>query len=517
MREEELLINRLDKYRKAEVYPFHMPGHKRLEGFWEGFEFPNPFLVDITEIEGFDNLHHAEGILKQSMEWAAGVYGADRTYYLVNGSSGGILAAVCGCVRTGGRILMSRNCHKSAYNGVYLNRLKPVYVYPQNIPGLGVQGGISAEDVGKCFQEYEDIQAVLVVSPTYDGVVSDIRAIAEAVHGVGLPLIVDEAHGAHFRYLEEFPQSALELGADVVIQSVHKTLPSLTQTALLHIKCNRPDGGFYGDMEAIDRYLHIYQSSSPSYVFMASIENAVFQMEKVNEEGAMREQCGRYLKALKGLRGRLKAELKRLELVDTSIIGANGVFDLDISKIVVSTRKAGVGGGWLEQRLREKFQLEMEMCGADYVTAITSVMDSPEGLERLGDALLGIDERLGEAGGLAKGVESRLGCIYGSVEFNSGNRLENMTDCTYSRTNQAIMTISEAMEAPFCTVPLTACANCISAEFIYIFPPGIPIVAPGERISEAVLATVQEYIKNALPVQGLADETLATLRIVETG
>ena len=169
------------------------------------------------------------------MKWAADVYGADQTYYLINGSTGGILAAVCGSVPRGGRILVSRNCHKSVYHGICLNQLKTSYVYPQEIEGLGIQGGICPEDVEKAIKSKEpDIQAVLMVSPTYDGIVSDVKAIADVAHKAGIPLIVDEAHGAHFAYGDAFPKSALELGADAVIQSVHKTLPSLTQTALLH-------------------------------------------------------------------------------------------------------------------------------------------------------------------------------------------------------------------------------------------------------------------------------------------
>ena len=331
MRQEELLINRLAAYARSDMYPFHMPGHKRRTGPEESFmnsctdSFTNPFAVDITEIEGFDNLHHPEGILKDSMKWAADVYGADQTYYLINGSTGGILAAVCGSVPRGGRILVSRNCHKSVYHGICLNQLKTSYVYPQEIEGLGIQGGITAEDVDRMLNRYMDTQAVLIVCPTYDGIVSDIEAIARIVHRAGLPLIVDEAHGAHFRYDAMFPVSALDLGADVVIQSVHKTLPSLTQTALLHIKCNRPDGGCYADRERIDRYIHMVQSSSPSYVLMASIENSIYQMEQTD--------TAPYGKQLHRLRRRL-GQMRHLRLADTGLIGQAGIRDLDISKIV---------------------------------------------------------------------------------------------------------------------------------------------------------------------------------------
>ena len=401
MRQEELLINRLAAYARSDMYPFHMPGHKRRTGPEESFmnsctdSFTNPFAVDITEIEGFDNLHHPEGILKDSMKWAADVYGADQTYYLINGSTGGILAAVCGSVPRGGRILVSRNCHKSVYHGICLNQLKTSYVYPQEIEGLGIQGGITAEDVDRMLNRYMDTQAVLIVCPTYDGIVSDIEAIARIVHRAGLPLIVDEAHGAHFRYDAMFPVSALDLGADVVIQSVHKTLPSLTQTALLHIKCNRPDGGCYADRERIDRYIHMVQSSSPSYVLMASIENSIYQMEQTD--------TAPYGKQLHRLRRRL-GQMRHLRLADTGLIGQAGIRDLDISKIVVSTRGTclypaedgltGFTGAQLDDILRREYHLEMEMCGADYVTAITTPMDRDEGLRRLGDALMEVDARM---------------------------------------------------------------------------------------------------------------------------
>lgn len=503
MRQEELLINRLAAYARSDMYPFHMPGHKRRTGPEDSFmnscvdSFTNPFAVDITEIEGFDNLHHPEGILRDSMKWAADVYGADQTYYMINGSTGGILAAVCGSVPRGGRILVSRNCHKSVYHGICLYQLKTSYVYPQEIEGLGIQGGITAEDVDRMLNRYMDTQAVLIVCPTYDGIVSDIEAIARIVHRAGLPLIVDEAHGAHFRYDAMFPVSALDLGADVVIQSVHKTLPSLTQTALLHIKCNRPDGGCYADRERIDRYIHMVQSSSPSYVLMASIENSIYQMEQTD--------MAPYGKQLHKLRRRL-GQMRHLRLADTGLIGQAGIRDLDISKIVVSTRGTclypaedgltGFTGAQLDDILRREYHLEMEMCGADYVTAITTVMDSGEGLERLGDALTRIDSQLTDAGYKPDG--------------RSGNQKS-----VYSMRCDTAMSMGEAMEEKMASVGLEDSAGCISGEFVYIYPPGIPIVAPGEWISRPILEVILEYRDKGLPVQGPADQSLRTIRVVQ--
>ena len=490
MREEELLINRLKAYKDSRIYPFHMPGHKRLqlggikgETARSGMDFPNPFFVDITEVEGFDNLHHAQGILKQSMEWAARVYGADRTWYLINGSTCGILASVCGCTRPGGHILMSRNCHKAAYHAAYINHLRTSYVYPQDLPGLGIQGGILPEDVEKALEEHRDIQAVFIVSPTYDGVVSDVSKIADIVHRKGIPLIVDEAHGAHFRFGKWFPDSALDMGADAVIQSVHKTLPSLTQTALLHIKGN------YVNSRNIERYLSIFQSSSPSYVFMASIENSIFVMDRMQRERDS-VQMKEYEAHLMDLRRRL-ASMKNLRLVDRDIVGMGGVWDLDVSKIVVSTRGTALSGADLSSILREKYHLEMEMCGADYVTAITTVFDSPEGLQRLGDSLEEIDA---------------------DVTGTPGSREDGPAG--YGMRAQAQCCLREAMESPSRPVLLKGSEGKISAEFVYLYPPGIPILAPGENIARNILDVIEEYIKKGLPIQGPEDESLETLRVL---
>lgn len=483
MKQNALLLDQLISYSRTDQYPFHMPGHKRI-----GYDFPNPYSIDITEIDGFDNLHHAEGILRESMDWAASVYGADHTYYLVNGSSGGILSAITAAVSSDGKILVSRNCHKSVYHGVILNGLNVEYVYPQFIEPLGIQGGILAEDVEKSLAENSDIQAVLIVSPTYDGIVSDIGRIADVVHQRGIPLIVDEAHGAHFSFGCDagFPCSALACGADLVIQSVHKTLPSFTQTAVLHLR----DGLVI--RERLERYLQMFQSSSPSYLFMAGIEMCIDRMEK-DGDACMRAFAGR----IGEMRGRL-ASMKHLRLAGKELCGQYGIYDVDESKLVISVRDcvwindagqaAYVDGAWLDQVLRDEFHLEMEMSGADYVVAITTFMDTQEGLERLTDALLKIDGRLQK------------------------RRQDAVTDMI--GTPVIRMKMSVAVDARYEELEIVNCVGRISTEFIYLYPPGIPIVAPGELVTGEIVKTVLQYRKLGLPVQGMADVHASRLRVV---
>ena len=263
----EQLDQKLEKYATGEIYPFHMPGHKRA-----GLFFPNPYQIDITEIDGFDNLHHPEGILKDGMAHAAKVFGAKQTFYLVNGSTCGLLAAVSAAVPKRGRLLMARNCHKAVYHAAYLRELSVDYLYPQ-ITEAGIQGAIRPDEVRLALAGEKKYDAVVITSPTYDGVVSDIEAIARIVHEHGIPLIVDEAHGAHFGFSEAFPVSAKALGADVVIQSIHKTLPAFTQTALLHLQSDRVSEA------EMRKFLGIYETSSPSYIFMAGIEKCVRMLE----------------------------------------------------------------------------------------------------------------------------------------------------------------------------------------------------------------------------------------------
>ena len=494
------LLERLTEYAGSDAYPFHMPGHKRREipdGIPGGF--PDPYGIDITEIDGFDNLHHAEGILKDAMETAAAIYGADRSWYLVNGSTCGILSAVFAATENGGKILTARNCHKAVYHAICLNRLEAEYLYPEEITEFGINGGIRAEDVRKALEKdamrcagnsgdvrgkITKIQAVLITSPTYEGVVSDIRAIADAAHEYGIPLIVDEAHGAHLEYADQchsFPKSALEYGADIVIQSLHKTLPCFTQTAILHVK------GKLVDQDRISRYLSMFQTSSPSYLFMAGMERCIRYMD-----GDGRNEMIRYEKRLERFMERMEG-LQVLEVLDREICGKyRTVAGWDPSKIVVSTMRAeDFHGEELAETLRRKYHLEMEMTAPEYVIAMTSLMDTEEGFERLGTALLEID------GVLRRRMES------GRKEKAASETPEGLE----SKLSHPVrrMLICEAMDADTERTAFQDTVGKVSAEFVYLYPPGIPIIAPGEVFTDAIVEKIMAYKAAGLLVQGPAD------------
>ena len=463
------LYDKLRSYSNSDYYGFHMPGHKR-RGI-PAYDFGDgalPYEIDITEIEGFDDLHHPRGILKSAQERAAEVYHADETHFLVNGSTVGILSAVCGVTEKGDTILVARNCHKSVYHAIYLNELNPVYLYPDFDGKVNLNMQIRPQDVRDALERYPDIRAVVIVSPTYDGVVSDVTAIAEAVHEKGLPLIVDEAHGAHFGFHSVFPENSNVRGADIVIHSVHKTLPSLTQTALLHMNGSRID------RDRVKGYLDMLQTSSPSYVLMAAIDLCMEELSNHAEE-----MFGDYVKELCEVRKKLSG-LKCLELIRTECY--------DISKLIIFTGNREFTGQKLYRRLLSEYHLQMEMAAGSYVLAMTSVSDTKEGLERLTNALFRIDNKTSfqkteECPGVRTIPRAEVVCNIADVR------------------RKVRMGAAEPM-----LVPWDAAAGYVSAEYAYLYPPGSPLIVPGERITEEAVCMLCWYQDKGFSVEGLKRE-----------
>ncbi len=486
-----LLEEKLKDYSDSGRYPFHMPGHKR-----RAIDFTDLYSLDITEIDGFDNLHNAQGILKEAQKRAADLYGAKDTFYLINGSTAGILSAISAALPRLGTLLMSRNSHKSAYHAVFLRELETVYLLPAATE-FGISGSVSPVHVAQALEDLPQISAVFITSPTYDGVTSDIRAIAEIAHAYDIPLIVDEAHGAHFTFSKEFPESALECGADLVIQSLHKTLPSFTQTALLHVNSDRID------LNALKRFLSIYQTSSPSYLLMTSMDQCIRYMK---EKG--RSQIEEYLARLKSFYEQAKS-LKHLKIFDGSSLPAESCFAHDISKILISVGDSGLTGQKLYHKLLNTYHLQMEMCAGHYVTALTSMMDTEDGFQRLIKALKELDEKVSVS---AKKPEAGAKVIYGSKKSGS-SKLLTSNDIYQSPKPQ--MPIAMAMEQPSERLAFKSSTGHISQEFVYLYPPGIPLIAPGEILTGKLLGIVEECRRQGLSVEGLSDPDTQSIQVVK--
>lgn len=471
------LLESLQNYADSDYLPMHMPGHKRR--MHDMGTAGNPYFIDITEIEGFDDLHHAKGILQKAQQRAADLYHSEETHYLVNGSTAGILSAVSGCTDFGGKILAARNSHKSVYHAILLRGLQTEYLYPQSMGNMGINGAVFPETVENALNSHPDIQAVVITSPTYDGVVSDVRKISEIVHQKSIPLIVDEAHGAHFPFSTHFPEDSVSCKADVVIHSLHKTLPALTQTACIHLN------GSLINREKIRRYLSVYQTSSPSYILMAALDECVEWIT------GHKDAFNLFFERLHKIRKELR-NMKLLKLLD--------IPGMDESKILVSVKETALCGQELAGILREEFHVEVEMACGTYVCAITTVMDSEENLEYLKKAFLTIDGRL---------FEQR------PEKTSSEQKRQSVTD-EVLRT-EPVCTLLEAEKEEQESVSLKKAAGRISGEFVTLYPPGIPLLVPGEMITPQIQERLEQYGKDGLEVQGICKDHIRVFKRRKTG
>ena len=469
---KESMYDKLTTYYKDDYYPFHMPGHKRNS---ELISMTDPYEIDITEIDGFDNLHHPTDIILDIMNRISRIYGSQKSYILVNGSTCGILTAISAVTTPKDEILIARNCHKSVYNAVFIRQLKPDYISPK-LNEAGIFGDISPEDVLEKLNQNENIKAVVITSPTYEGIVSDIEEIARVVHKKGAVLIVDEAHGAHFSLDEYFPKSAIEKGADIVIQSVHKTLPAMTQTAVMHV------GGHKVNLGKVERFLGIYESSSPSYVLMSSVDKC---FKLIEEKGTtlFRE----YVKIIENF----YREAKKFKNI--ILFTPERVFDFDKGKLVIISLYEEFTGNDLYKLLLNKYHLQPEMASERYVVLMTSLCDTYEGFRRLINALSDIDKMLEGRGGLQIEEEtfkfSRDGKIPERAFFSHETELYKLEE-----------------------INLKKSVGRIAGDYVYLYPPGCPILVPGEIISENIVDKIYISIKRGLNVIGMEEDKIAVIK-----
>ncbi len=458
-----ILLDKLTAYSESDYYPYHMPGHKRqISG-----DLPQKWTdIDITEIDGFDNLHDAQGILRRLQEKAADAYGAQESFYLVNGSTCGILSAISVAVPFGGELLIVRNCHKSVYHGAYLRQLKLQYIYPKVVEGFDICEAVTSKQVEDALETYPNVNAVLIVSPTYEGRIADVEEIARVVHKKGLPLLVDEAHGAHLGFSERFAMNSARLGADIVINSVHKTLPALTQTALLHVNGRRIE------RDSLKRFLHIYQTSSPSYLLMSSIEEAV-------QLATMKDSFEIFARRWYALLEKLTA-CKNLQVLPASKSECEECRH-DIGKLVISAKGCGLSGQQLYDILLEEYHLQAEMVCESFVLCMFTIQDTLEGYTRLAEALLKINGQLHSDG-------------------KEGQKIDRMPYL------EEEMPFYEAWEMEKESVPLAGAEGRLVGEFINLYPPGTPIAVPGERLSKNAINVLENCLAGGLTVQGISGD-----------
>lgn len=440
-----MLYDKLKKYSDGGTYPFHMPGHKR--NLDDGII---PYKIDLTEIYDFDNLHCATGCIKDVENKAAQIYSVKYANILINGATGGILSAIRAMTNYGDKVIVARNCHKSVYNAIELCGLDAEYILPRQNKEFGIFSSILPEQVENNLK-HTNAKLVIITSPTYEGVVSDIKSIAEICRKYGAKLFVDEAHGAHFPLSSFFPCEAVSLGADAAVVSLHKTLPALTQTALLLTDDCKLS-------KKIEKNLAIFETSSPSYVLMCSVEKCFNFIDENNEK------ILNYISNIKSFRDTCK-KLRHLKLYEK----IKSDCDYDLGKIVISTRGTNINGVELTNILRNAYKIELEMAYTDYVIAMTSVCDTKCGFDRLSKALIEIDSIIDKAHNIEPKYNFFESLPHKAIKSSVINSLQELT------------------------VPFELSSGKISAEYVWAYPPGIPLVVSGEVIDNNLIKLINHF------------------------
>ncbi len=471
------LIEGIKKFRDEVDISFHMPGHKNKPNILDEIG-NNLYRYDITETIGTDNLHFPTGMIKNTLEDIGESYGSQKSYIVVNGTSCCVISSIMACTSPGDFILVQRDCHKSVYNSVILGGLKVEYLYPEFNKEYGLNFSVSLEKLEQMLINYPKIKMVVLTYPTFYGVCFDIKKAADIVHKYGKILMIDEAHGSHLNFCSKLPLAAERSGADIVVQSTHKTLPALTQSSVLHVCSDRVN------LEKLERMMRMLQTTSPSYILMASVQNAVEYMDKFGEE--------RLTKNIEMFRKKT-SELRELgvNVLTDDFLKEHGCFAFDETRAVVSMNEVGITGKELETILREKYKIQMEMSDMMYSVGYITAADDPEDIEKLFDS---VKEIYLEA--KSKGLSHSKVVI---EEFPQLTQEISMKNAFYS--DNELVLAEESI-------------GRISSDFIIPYPPGIPLICPGEIIKKETIDYAKSIIENGINVNGLEDNKLRVVKNV---
>ena len=469
--------------RQAEVRSFHMPGHKGGRGasrLAHEVLGSAAFAADLSELGGFDYLHSAAGGIAESQRSAAALFGAERTHYLINGSTVGNIAALVATTCDDGEAMVLRASHRSMYAGLAMSGAAPRYVPPCPSAALdGWFGGDMSVAVAIAAEPSHRIQAVHVTRPNYYGFCVDLAAWVDLARSLDVPLIVDEAHGTHFVFSDGLPPSALSLGADLAIQSPHKTLSSLTQSSLLHVQGNRVDHS------RLSTVLAMLQSSSPSALLLASLDLACTQMKF---EG--RQLWSAVVALAHDVRAQINA-IEGLHCVGEEILGVGGITSIDPTKIVIDVTGVNLDGWTAAARLRAHSGLNPEFADARRIVCSLTVADDVSSASLLIDAL------------------SQLG-----VNGSASAKCPPVFSTGTASTPVMAITPRRAGQQPSTSLDVDQAAGRVSAEFIIPYPPGIPLVVPGELLDAATLRLARQLRNSGASIVGTADATLSTIRVL---
>ncbi|MEH2214414.1 aminotransferase class I/II-fold pyridoxal phosphate-dependent enzyme [Nostoc sp.] len=467
--------------------PFYTPGHKLGEGISQPLADllgKAVFRADLTELADLDNLFAPQGVIQEAQQLAAEAFGASQTWFLVNGSTCGIEAAILATCGTGDKIILPRNVHSSAIAGLILSGAIPIFLHPEYDPVLDIAHSITPNAVESALQQHPDAKAVLTVYPTYYGVCGNLSAIASITHQYNIPLLVDEAHGAHFAFHPELPTPALAAGADLTVQSIHKVLGAMTQASMLHVQGNRID------CDRISKALQLVQSTSPSYLLLASLDAARQQMALygkmlMSRTWQLAEEARTRISQIPGLS---VLEMPQLE-------ESPGFIALDKTRLTVTVSGLGLTGFEADEILDEKFAVTAEFASLQHLTFIISLGNTPADIEQLVQGFTT----------LAKEYRRSNLTVKNQVWLNLDKTLNYALQLS---PREAFFAVSEIL-------PLTQTNKRICAEIVCPYPPGIPVLMPGEVITKSVLEYLQQIQAMGGFISGCNDISLKTLKVVK--
>lgn len=461
---------------------FHIPGHKHGQGMertFQEFVGRNTLSLDLINIAPLDDLHRPTGPIKAAQELAALAFGADYTFFSVQGTSTAIMAMVLSAVGPGDKILVPRNVHKSVLTAIIMADAMPVFLQPELDSRLGIAHGLSVETVEQALSVHSDAKALLVINPTYFGVSADLARIVELAHGYGVPVLVDEAHGVCTGFHDELPLSAMQAGCDMAATSVHKLGGSMTGSSVLNVK-----EGMVNPRH-VQVIMSMLTTTSTSYLLLASLdvsrkELALHGRERISRAIAMAETARREINEIHGL-----------YCVGREILDSSATFAMDPTKLTISVKNLGITGYDVERMLREEYNIEVELSDLYNILCIISWGDEPSDIDALVHALKQI----------AATYQSRAGKREIQVHAPSMPTLR--------------MSPRTAFYAETEVVPLADSVGRVIAEMIMVYPPGIPILLPGEEITSDNLSYIEENLRAGLPVQGPDDPEIRFIKVLK--
>ncbi|UOQ93035.1 aminotransferase class I/II-fold pyridoxal phosphate-dependent enzyme [Halobacillus shinanisalinarum] len=461
---------------------FHIPGHKQGKGMDREFaEFigENALSIDLINIEPLDDLHHPHGMIKHAQDLAAEAFGADYTFFSVQGTSGAIMTMVMSVCQPGDKIIVPRNVHKSVTSAIIFSGATPIFIHPELDDRLGISHGITPEAVQKACQAHPDAKALLVINPTYFGVSADLKQVVNIAHTFDMPVLVDEAHGVHIHFHERLPASAMQAGADLAATSVHKLGGALTQSSVLNLK-----EGLVSH-ERVQAILSMLTTTSTSYLLLASLDTARRQLAVQG-----RELLDHSLMLADYARSKIN-KLAPLYCPGNELLGSDATFDYDPTKLIVSVKSLGLSGYDVEVWLRERYKIEVELSDLYNILCIITPGDREQDVQLLLKALQEL------------------------VSENKPSLIHKQITVQVPEIPSLALSPRDAFYAATEVVPFNESVGKISAEFIMVYPPGIPIFIPGEIITAENIDYIRENVAAGLPVQGPEDDSLKTLHVIK--